>query len=128
MKNKFFAILLVLALSLPISVWAVGNAGEDLIEPNTTQSVLEEEVEVVAAESTNQYKQPISKKKIAKKFLAAMGGVAASSFIIFFLLTLYNRVREEYLGETKIIDDEASLKSPDNMTEAVKTFLEKTKW
>ena len=128
MKNKFFAILLTLALSLPISVWAVDIAGEDLIEPITTQSVLEEEVEAVAAESSNQYKQPISKKKIAKKFLAAMGGVAASSFIIFFLLTLYNRVREEYLGETKIIDDESSLKSPDNMTEAVKTFLEKTKW
>jgi hypothetical protein len=57
-----------------------------------------------------------------------MGGVAASSFIIFFLLTLYNKVREEYLGETKIIEDEASLKSPENMIEAVKTFLEKTKW
>ena len=123
MKNKFFAILLTLALSLPISVWAVDAAGEDLIEPISTHSVLEEDVE-----ASDQYKQPISKKKIAKKFLAAMGGVAASSFIIFFLLTLYNRVREEYLGETKIIDDEASLKSPDNMTEAVKTFLEKTKW
>ena len=128
MKNKLFAILLTLVLSLPISAWAVDTANEDLIESSPAQSVLDEEIEAVAVEASNQFKQPVSKKKIAKKFLAAMGGVAASSFIIFFLLTLYNKVREEYLGETKIIDDEASLKSPDNMTEAVKTFLEKTKW
>ena len=128
MKNKIFAIILSIVLSLPISAWAVDTANEDLIESSPAQSVLDEEIEAVAVEASNQFKQPVSKKKIAKKFLAAMGGVAVSSFIIFFLLTLYNKVREEYLGETKIIDDEASLKSPDNMTEAVKTFLEKTKW
>ena len=128
MKNRFFAILLTLALSLPIYVWAVDDASGDLIKPSATQSVLDEEKEVVATDTSNQFKQPVSKRKIAKKFLFAMGGVAASSFIIFFLLTLYNKVREEYLGETKIIDDEASLKTPDNMTEAVKTFLDKTNW
>lgn len=128
MKNKFFAILLTLVLSLPISAWAVDTANEDLIESTPAQSVLDEEIEAVTVEASNQFKQPASKKKIAKKFLAAMGGVAASSFIIFFLLTLYNKVREEYLGETKIIDDEASLKSPDSLAEAVKIFLEKTKW
>ena len=84
MKNKFFAILLTLVLSLPISAWAVDTANEDLIESSSAQSVLDEEIEAVAVEASNQFKQPVSKKKIAKKFLAAMGGVAASSFIIFF--------------------------------------------
>lgn len=128
MKNKFFAILLTLVLSLPISAWAVDTASEDLIEPNVTQSILDEEIDTVEEEAANEFKQPIGNKKIAKKFLAAMGGVAASSFIIFFLLSLYNKIREDYIHPTKNIEGEASLDSPENFNDALKVFLEKTKW
>lgn len=126
MKNKFFAILLTLVLLLPITAWAVDTMSEEMEEQNTVESVLEEEVKAIEQEI--EYKQPVSKKKIAKKFLAAMGGVAASSFIIFFLLTLYNRVREGYLGYSSKDSEEDSLESPTDMLEAVKVFLEKTKW
>ena len=74
------------------------------------------------------YKQPISKKKIAKKFLAAMGGVGVSSFLIFFLLTIYNRVRESYVTVQKSPNGETSLETPDDIDSAVRTFLDKTKW
>ena len=76
----------------------------------------------------NQYKQPYSKRKIAKKFLFAMGGVAISSFVIFFLLTIYNRVRENYLNQIKNNGKEDSLETPDDLNSAVKCFLNKTKW
>lgn len=126
MSKRFFTILLTLVLSLPVSVWAVDTANEDLVEQSTVQSVLEEEIKDIEPEI--EYKQPVSKKKIAKKFLAAMGGVAASSFIIFFLLTVYNRLREGYMGCSKKEYEEDSLESPTDMLEAVKIFLEKTKW
>ena len=120
MKNRIFALILSLILSLPVTVWAVDNI--DVEKEATT-------VEVVTKENDeNQYKQPISKRKIAKKFLAAMAGVAASSFIIFFLLTLYNKVREGYVGKSGNMEQEVSLESPDDMLSAVKTFLAKTKW
>ena len=126
MSKRFFTILLAIVLSLPISVWAVNTASEEIVEQDTVQSVLDEEVKNV--ESEIEYKQPVSKRKIAKKFLAAMGGVAASSFIIFFLLTVYNRVREGYMGCSKREYEEDSLESPTDMLDAVKIFLEKTKW
>ena len=126
MSKTFFTILLALVLLLPVSVWAVDTANEELVEQDTVQSVLEEEIKDIEPEI--EYKQPVSKRKIAKKFLAAMGGVAASSFIIFFLLTLYNRIRDGYLGYSRKEYEEDSLESPTDMLDAVKIFLEKTKW
>lgn len=73
-------------------------------------------------------KQPVSKRKIAKKFLLAMAGVAVSSFSIYFILTIYNRIREGFVPPTKTPDGEISLETPDDLSSAVKTFLEKTNW
>lgn len=128
--NKLFIAILLVLLSLPISVWAV-DSNEALAQPTAVQDIespvintLDEDLENAKTE----YKQPISKRKIAKKFLAAMGGVGVSSFLIFFLLTLYNRVREQVLNPVKTPDGETSLRTPDDINNAVKTFLEKTDW
>ena len=137
MKNRIFTILLSVLLTLPMIAWA-----EDTVAINeTTESeaveILEDgaieqnDNEVVSdseAQVEQQYKQPLSKRKIAKKFLAAMGGVGLSSFAIFFLLTFYNRIRENYVKPIKTLDGETSLETPNGLNNAIKTFLEKTDW
>lgn len=123
--NKLFAIIISAILTLPVSVWAVEDAvnlGEETIPVVNT---LDEDIET---EEDSHYKQPISKRKIVKKFLAAMGGVAISSFAIFFLLTAYNRIREGFEGQVRTPEGETSLETPDDLNGAVRTFLEKTKW
>ena len=57
-----------------------------------------------------------------------MGGVAISSFAIFFLLTAYNRIREGFEGQVRTPEGEISLEAPNDLNGAVRTFLEKTKW
>ena len=57
-----------------------------------------------------------------------MAGVAASSFIIFFMLTVYNRFRDRFLEQVKTPEGETTLESPDNLNDAVKIFLDKTNW
>ena len=122
--NKIFTIILSIVLSLPIITWAADEATAT-VEPQPVVNQIDEDKNET---KVNQYKQPISKKKIAKKFLAAMGGVAVSSFAIFVLLSVYNRVRERYINPTKNIDCEASLETPENLDGAIKTFLDKTNW
>lgn len=140
--NKIITICLVLVLSLPISVWAVDSAvNADELEP-VVETVVEtvEQDSVILEENSNeenvvvqqseesQYKQPISKRKLAKKFLLGMGAVLASSLILFFGLTIYNRIRESLLNRVKTPEGEVSLQTPDDVKNAVKTFLDKTKW
>ena len=125
--NRIFVIILSALLSLPISVWAADESAP-IEEPTPIVNTLDEEVIEQEKIEESQYKQPISKRKIAKKFLAAMGGVAASSFAIFFLLTVYNRVRESFQVQNKTSDKDVSLETPQDVNEAVKTFLDKTKW
>lgn len=127
MNNKLFAIVLSVMLSLPISVWAVDDLTVNLTSLPTANT-LDDDAVGKGLESDNQYKQPISKRKIAKKFLAAMGGVAVSSFAIFFLLTVYNRIRENYVDQVHTPEGETSLETPDDINGAIKTFLEKTNW
>ena len=75
------------------------------------------------------YKQPVSKRKIAKKFLLAMAGVAISSIILFVLLSIYNKIRAGFAGPSQVdTGKEPSLETPDNLTDAVRAFLDKTKW
>lgn len=146
--NKLFLIILSAFLLLPVNLsWAVeadsfddGISSKETqivedVETDTPDGLLQEEVPVVEESSENEvadepvpYKQPVSKRSLAKKFLAAMGGVAASSFALFFILTLYNKAREKYLNPIKTPEGESSLETPDDLNSAVKTFLEKTKW
>lgn len=126
--NKLFAIIISAILTLPVSVWAVEDAVNIDEEPTSIVNTLDEDVDEVIDVEQEQFKQPISKRKIVKKFLAAMGGVAISSFAIFFLLTAYNRIREGFEGQVRTPEGETSLETPDDLNGAVRTFLEKTNW
>lgn len=139
MKNKIFSIILSVFLLLPISVWAV----EDTVQYDSeTQQAIEDvmqnqqldedravvEQEQAAPADETPYKQPISKKKILKKFLLAMLGVVLSSFILYFGLTVYNRIRDGFPPEVKTPEGETPLTTPVDLQGAVKSFLDKTKW
>lgn len=125
--NKLFTIILVALLSLPVSVWAVDENAQ-VEESAPVVNTLDDEIVEQEKAKENLYKQPTSKRKIAKKFLAAMGGVGISSFAIFFLLTVYNRVRERLQGQVKTLEGETSLETPQDMNQALRIFLDKTKW
>ena len=120
--NKLFIIILSMVLSLPI-VWAVDETATNinLEEKTSVVNQLDKDLEYESA-------QPNSTKKIVKKFLAAMGGVAISSFTIFAMLSVYNKIRDRHLKTVNNISNESSLETPDNFDNAIKTFLDKTNW
>ena len=59
-----------------------------------------------------------------------MFGVGVSSILIFVLLSVYNKIRNNFSKDDQIMksDNKTSLETPEDLTEAVKTFLDKTKW
>jgi len=137
MKNKIFSLIISLFLFLPVNVWAE----EDLMQPETAFSQTEDvtipqnddedfqEANSLEESANLPYKQPISKKKLMKKFLIAMLAVGGSSVALYLGLSLYNRVRE---GGYDIAQynrtGDTSLETPYDTESAVKCFLEKTKW
>ena len=127
LKNKILTIVLAMMLISP--VFAEVNAGDGLA-PITESTVQEESVQQDLPKlDTIPYKQPVSKKKVAKKFLMAMGGVALSSILLFLLLTLYNRIRKGVIATKQELPmGETSLATPENLIDAIKIFLEKTKY
>ena len=132
--NKIFTIILALVLSLPISVWAIDDAvspeSSSIIETVETEVIDNEKsiIQNVAENKESQFKKPISKRKLAKKFLVGMGAVVASSLILFFGLTIYNRIRESLLNKIKTPEGEVSLQTPDDIKTAIRTFMDKTSW
>ena len=137
MKNKIFGIILAIMLSLPTAVWAVDDVAvnedvqpslEEVAEPSTLDEETDAEEVQTPVMPVAPYKQPISKKKIIKKFLMAMGGVVVSSLLLYGGLTAYNRVRTGFAKPIKTPEGETPLQTPDDLEGAVKTFLEKTKW
>ncbi|MBO5738349.1 hypothetical protein J6R97_03320 [bacterium] len=126
--NKIFTIILLCILSLPVCVLADDNVLNG-IEQAPVVNTLDEDLDMAVEKEANElYKQPISKRKIAKKFLIAMGAVAVSSISLFFILSLYNKIRENYFYQTQILDDEKSLEIPEDLNGAIKAFLDKTDW
>ena len=90
--------------------------------------IQKQELQQKIQESQNLYKQPVSKKKIAKKFLLAMAGVAISSVALFLILTIYGKIQEIW-AKTKDLDiNKSALNTPDNLQDAIKIFLNKTDW
>lgn len=129
--KKLFTIVIAILLSLPLLAWAVDDtvADVDVVETEQTEQVanqIDEDIQLEEQEQNTQ--QPVSKRKIMKKFFAAMSGVVVSSILIYLLLTVYNRVREQVINRVKTPEGETSLKTPDELDAAVKIFLEKTKW
>ena len=146
LKNKIIIITTALLLALPVYSEGAANAGlddttqavtETVSEETDTQTSLTNENEPSIEESDfdltqTPYKQPVSRKKIVMKFLLAMLGVAISSLVIYFGLAVYNRLRDGFVTSEKsedlIPEDDKSLVTPQNMSDAVKTFVEKTHW
>lgn len=128
LKNKILTIFIALMLVSPVI--AEEATGEALMPIAET---MQENVQTAKEESpqldTIPYKQPVSKKKMAKKFLMAMGGVAVSSILLFVFLTIYNKIRASILApKNDQQSGETSLVTPETLTDAVKTFLDKTKY
>lgn len=135
MKNKIIAIIMALTLTLPVY-----SIQEDSVLPteNTVQETVSEEQTLQEEPSQNieneqftpeTFKQPTSKRKVAKRFLLAMLGVAVSSFLIFAVLSVYNKIRG--FVSTPIVNKEeepSSLETPDNLNDAIKSFLDRTHW
>ena len=143
MKNKFLLIVITIMLSMP----AISLRAEDSVqipenEPAAVEQINEEvqnimpqedvinpEIQAVEAEKTNlPYKQPISKRKLVKKFLLAMFAVGVSSLLLYFGLTVYNRIRDGLPVQVKTPEGETPLSSPTDLESATQTFLDKTKW
>ena len=104
---------------------------ETVVEDVQTANLDEDNASVETSavqDAQTPYKKPYSKKKIVKKFLLAMFGVGISSFLIFFCLSLYNKIRDKFIGQVKTPDGQTSLQTPDDLDSAVRTFLEKTDW
>ena len=131
MKNRLFILIMALALALPLYAEDVTglpeNTSQSAIVQTDDEDLIQEEMPEVMK---TQLKQPVSKRKVAKKFLLAMLGVGASSFFIYFGLTLYNKFRDGVLtaNNNPPLEEDTSLDTPSDLSEAVKTFIDKTTW
>lgn len=141
MKNKIIFITLVALLSIPVQISATEDLSALQNEPSNIEDVVvtdgelvqkldENETSLNSAEETTviPHKEPISKRKLVKKFLIAMFAVGLSSFALYFGLTIYNKFKTSPAQKVKTPDGEASLTTPKDMESAFKIFLEKTKW
>ena len=130
MKNKILAILISMLLVLPVTAETI--VGDEPISEDGITSVqnLDEDTSERVTDEAPQvpYKQPISKKKIIKKFLLAMGGVAGSSLLLYYGLTAYNSIRSKFKNRIHNVEGETPLETPVDYESAVRTFLDKTKW
>ena len=122
-----------MALSLTIPVYAeeLGTVQLDDVKMQSDMAQQEPESITEPVLMQERLKQPVSKKKVAKKFLLAMFGVGISSFIIYAGLTVYNKLREGVIATNSYdlsSDEDKSLDTPENLSEAVRIFVEKTKW
>ena len=139
MRNRFLAIIISVFLMMPNVVFAEETVTQEF--PAQTETAVTDDIPNANLDEDNAsveipedqdgqtpYKKPYSKKKVVKKFLFAMLGVGISSFLIFFCLSLYNKIRDKFIGQVKTLDGKTSLQTPDDLDSAVKTFLEKTDW
>ena len=92
---------------------------------NNVSNVSKESVQV---NSPIPHKNPISKRKLVKKFLFAMLAVGLSSFALYFGLTIYNKFKMPAEPKVKTPSGETALTTPKDFESATKTFFEKTKW
>ena len=115
MKKNSVILLLALALISPVMA-------EDIIDTDVVPVINSD----IQQKQSVPFKQPTSKKALIKKFLYAMGGVTASSLILYFGLTAYNRLRYNVI-KTATSDYSNTLNTPDNLKDAVNIYLEKTR-
>ena len=139
--KKIFALLIMCSLSLPVSAIDEQEVGltpidekniETVVSETNSEyetSVLQEELKPVPVSLPSKYKEPVSKKKLAKKFIIAMLCVAGASIFLYLILSLYNKIRNAIIPQPPMPPEgEKPLDAPNDLTEAIKTFIEKTKW
>lgn len=71
------------------------------------------------------YSMPASAHSVIVKFSLAMVGVLISTLLIFVGLTIYNKIRENYLSD--LSPEEEVLKTPKTRDEAIRFFIRKNK-
>ena len=77
----------------------------------------------------SRYKEPVSKKVLVKKFIIAMLCVVGTSIFLYGTLSIYNKLRDGFvINGNSSTEGEQPLDAPNDLTEAVKTFIEKTHW
>ena len=136
-KNKIIILALATMLAAPIFAENEINVENDVnpvqqtdvVKDENAVNALDEDIQQAPEKLISPYKQPTSKKQTAQKFLMAMLGVAASSALIYVLLTLYNKIRYTLSVPNKENSyEEPSLETPKTIEGAVRIFLDKTKW
>ena len=137
--NKLFAILIICSLSIPViaiegteaemtPVSSEALTTEDVNELNN-QTASEIDSMVEQDSLTSKFKEPVSKKTLIKKFIIAMLCVAGTSAFLYFALSIYNKLRNTLSEPAPMLSEgEKPLDAPVDLTDAVKSFVEKTKW
>lgn len=110
MIKKIVMIVLSLFLILPVFAESVDTKAEKVATPT----------------ADTPFKEPISTRQYAFKFLYAMGGVVVSSLILFVGLSVYNKIRSKVV-KVATNDYANTFNSPTNLKDAVNIYLEKTK-
>lgn len=142
MKNRFFSIVLFIVLAFSSTAFAVeeSSAEHSLVTPleeisdehasNQTygNNIDETAPETYTEESSLPYKQPISKRKLIKKFLLAMFAVGISSIFLYTTLSVYGKFKSINIKQVKTPENTTPLVTPDDFKSAAKTFLDKTDW
>ena len=106
---------------------AVPESSEELNDNST--ATVEEAFLQTQNVSDNGLKTPSNKKALIKKFIIAMLCVAGCSLFLYISLSLYNKIRDGFIVEDEMsADGEEPLEAPQDITKAVKTFVEKTHW
>lgn len=142
--NKFFAILIICSLSLPVLAIDGQEADfEQFGREDTPETVVQDRINLPedsvyetdtdlfqeTPQTLVKYKEPAGKNKLIKKFLIAMICVAGASVLLYGILSLYNKIRDNILPQPPTPPEgEKPLDIPSDLYEAVKTFIDKTRW
>lgn len=140
--KKLFAIIIMCILSLPVFATDVREVEIPYAEKNNLEVLTSEEVNELSNKTVQEvdlstlpkqlpskFKTPTSKRSLVKKFMVAMLCVAGTSVLLYGSLSLYNKMRDGLNTQEPISSDgEQPLDTPNDLTVAVKTFIEKTNW
>ncbi len=148
--NKLFAILIMCSLLLPVlateeqgaELATMNEETQEVIVPEQTELQNEFKTEIEQKQNTEpelllppkntprtKYKEPVGKKNLIKKFIIAMVCVAGTSIFLYGALSLYNKFRNALTpNQTVPPEGEQPLEAPNDLTDAIKTFVEKTRW
>ena len=140
--NKLFIILISCMLTFP-ALAIEGRVGEfTQINDETLEKLSQEDAKVLEDNSANEeltevpkspppspFKVPISRKQMAKKLLIAMACVVGSSVFLYGVLSIYNKFRSGMLTQSEDLQNiQKPLDSPMELNDAIKSFIEKTRW